>query len=317
MQIFSGGRRMISRNQLVGPWAGLPVAWHEDWSFDEATYRADLERVCKAGVPGVYTAGTTGEFYAMELDEWKAVADATVEVCKACGTPVMLGVSSTYTLGAQRRAEYATELGADAVQLAMPFWLEIQDDQILPFFKNVADACPGLAICIYETTRAKKILTLEQHRAIHEAVPAYQAVKANADTLGSTPQGCRQLSEFVNVWVHELLWGELGPCGAIGCASALVFMNPRVILEMFRLLQEQNWDELAKWSKILQKHENGLEPFAAKGFEDSAYDHLQGTVAGFLKLNPRTRGPYTSCTESDVGQFRSWMEANVPELLEL
>ena len=94
---------MLTRDDLKGPWAGLPVAWDENLDFDEKAYRTDLERACKTGVPGVYTAGTTGEFYAMELDEWKQIARVTVEVCRNHGTSVMIGITSTYTLGAQRR----------------------------------------------------------------------------------------------------------------------------------------------------------------------------------------------------------------------
>lgn len=48
--------------RMTGPWAGLPVAWDEQYRFDEDAYRADVARCCEAGVPGVYTAGTTGEF---------------------------------------------------------------------------------------------------------------------------------------------------------------------------------------------------------------------------------------------------------------
>ena len=96
---------MLNRNQMIGPWAGLPVAWRDNGqTFDEDAYRANVARVCKAGVPGVYTAGSTGEFYAMELDEWQGVTNATIEECKRAGTPVMIGVTATYTLGAQRRA---------------------------------------------------------------------------------------------------------------------------------------------------------------------------------------------------------------------
>ena len=58
---------------FAGPWAGLPVAWDHKDRFDEQIYRSDVARCCKAGVPGVYTGGTTGEFYAMEFDEFKAV----------------------------------------------------------------------------------------------------------------------------------------------------------------------------------------------------------------------------------------------------
>ena len=143
-------------------------------------------------------------------------------------------------------------------------------------------------------------------------------MKSNSNTIGCTPEGCRQLSEFVNVWVGEELWSSLGPCGAIGCASALVYANPRVILHMFDLLQQQSWEELKPWTEMLGRlNEEGLKPFTEKGYADSAYDHLQGLATGFLSMNPRSRGTYLSATHADVRQLRAWMAANIPEFLEL
>lgn len=312
------GQNVLTRKEMVGPWAGLPVAWKDNGAaFDEQVYRREVAKTCKAGVPGVYTAGTTGEFYAMEMDEWRAITRATVEECRDQGTPSMIGVTATYTLGAQRRAAYAAELGADAIQLAVPFWMEVDAREIVKFFKDVVSAAPNLTMTVYETLRSKVSLTVEQHRAIFEAVGTYMAVKSNAGTIGMSEEGCAALSEFVNVWVGEHDWTRLGPHGAIGCASAVVYMNPNYILRMFDLLQNKQWDELATCCTVLEKlGEDGLAPFTEKGFTDTAYDHLQGLVAGFLDMSPRSRGPYISCTEEDVKQLRSWMEANVPELLE-
>ena len=78
---------MLNRETFTGPWAGVPVAWTDDDRFDETTYRTDVARCCEAGVPGVYTAGTTGEFYAMEFDEWKAVTLATVKNARLTASP--------------------------------------------------------------------------------------------------------------------------------------------------------------------------------------------------------------------------------------
>ena len=309
---------MLTRKEMIGPWAGLPVAWDENLMFDEDAYRADVARTCEAGVPGVYTAGTTGEFYAMEFDEWKIVTRATVEECRKHRTPVMIGVTSTYTLGAERRAAYAGRMGADAVQVALPFWMEMDDRHVVPFFRAVTDACPGLALTIYETLRAKKALSVEQHRAVHEATGCYLAVKANAGTVGRTPEGCEQLSEFVNVWVGEDEWNRLGPHGANGCASSLVYMNPRVLLHMFDLLVQKRWAELQTWTDLVDRLiREGLAPFVEKGFTDSADDRLMGVATGFLSMRIGSRGPYTSATDEDVRQLREWMKVNTPELLEL
>jgi dihydrodipicolinate synthase/N-acetylneuraminate lyase len=309
---------MISKDVLQGPWAGLPVAWKEDLAYDEETYRSDVVRTCAADVPGVYTAGTSGEFYAMEFDEWKTIARVTVEECRRAGTPVMIGVTSTYTLGAARRAAFAAELGADAIQVALPYWMEMDDRMILPFFKEVTGACPGMALSIYETRRAKKMLTLEQHRAVFDSTGSYLSVKSNEGTLGCSPEGCEKLSEFVNVWVGEGKFNALGPYGAVGSASALVYMNPRVILHMFDLLCRKQWDELQPLTDQVERLiEEGLRPFAARGFTDTGFDHLMGKASGFLKMNVRSRGTYASATDEDVFALQKWMQENTPELLKL
>ena len=196
--------------------------------------------------------------------------------------------------------------------------MELDDARVVEFFAEAVKPCPDLALTIYETMRAKKALTVDQHRGISEATGNYLAVKSNANTLGCTPEGCRQLSEFVNVWVSEELWSSLGPCGAIGCASALVYTNPRLILHIFGLLQQQKWDELKPWTDKLEYfNEEGLRPFTERGFTDTAYDHLQGLVAGFLVMHPRSRGPYLSATNEDVEQLRAWLADHFPEMLEL
>lgn len=307
----------LTRENFVGPWAGLPVAWTTDNRFDEATYRQDVVSCCKAGMPGVYTGGTTGEFYAMEFDEFKAVARATVEECRRHGKPCMIGCSSTYTLGAARRAAYAAELGADAIQVAVPFWMEMPADGIVPFFREVANAAPGLALSVYETRRAKVALTLDQHRAIKDAVPNYLMVKSNDATLGHEPAGCAELSRFVNVFVSENLFGSLGRCGARGGCSSVVYWAPRFILGLWAKVERQDWPAVdADCAQVEKLFQFLFQQWGGRGLTDTGYDRLGGVAGGVLKTNLTGRAPYPSATAADVKILRDWCRANLPELLE-
>lgn len=309
---------MLTRQTFTGPWAGLPVAWTDDDKFDEATYRGDVARCCETDVPGFYTGGTTGEFYAMELDEFQAVARATVEECHAGNKPAMIGCSSTYTLGAQRRAAFAAEIGADAIQVALPFWMEIGSPQIVAFFQQVSEAAGGMPLSIYETTRSKVALTLEQHRAIHADLPNYLMVKANDGTIGAEAQGCAALSEIVNVFVGEGLWASLGPHGANGCCSAFVYWNPRICLALWKEVEAGNWDAVNKTHERLSALFDFLgAQFAPRGFHDTAYDRMGGVASGFLKTSLHNRGPYPSATQEDVQLLRDWYSQHYPEMLEL
>ncbi len=309
---------MLTKKQLIGPWAGLPVAWNMDFTFDENTYRGDVSRCCDAGVPGVYTGGTTGEFYAQEFEEFTQITDATIEECRKGKTPVMIGCTATHTLGAIRKARYAQEKGADAIQVALPFWMEVPDSEVVRFFREVSDAVPGMPMTIYETLRTKKAISLELHKEIHETVPAVIGVKSNVNTLGNSPEGCRELSKFHHVFVGEKLWGRLGPFGAIGCCSALIYQNPRILMAVFDLRMKEKWDELNVW---MEKYDRiiseGLKPVIEAGCEDSAIDRMLGLSAGFLKTSLHCRGPYPSCTPAHLAQFRTWLEKNLPEFLKL
>ena len=151
-----------------------------------------------------------------------------------------------------------------------------------------------------------------------ESTGNYLAVTSNEGTLGCTPEGCKQLSEFINVWVGEDKYNVLGPYGAIGSASALVYMNPRIILYMFELLIRKEWEKLKPLTdQVTKLIDEGLKPFASKGFTDTAFDRLMGKTTGFLSMNVRSRGTYISPTDEDVYLLREWMKKNTPELLVL
>ena len=311
-------RTLLTREGLVGPWAALPVAWSADDGFDEPTYRADVARCCAAGVPGICMGTTAGEFYALEWDEFRPVARATIKECAAHAKPVLIGCTATHTRGVIRRVETAAELGAAAILVAVPFWLELGDDQIVPFFQAVATAAPGLPIVFEETPRAKKLLTVRQHQEIKDAVPDYAAILATADTVATTPAGCQTLARFVNVLVHEELWSALGPKGAVGSCSTMVCWNPRLVLALWKSLQNKDWVALGIARGRIRPLLKYLDTeFGTKGFTDTAYARMGARATGFLQTSLRNRPPYRSVAEEDVALFRQWCSRGYPELLEL
>ena len=306
----------LTRENFTGPWAGLPVAWTDDDQLDLDAYRQDVESCCRAGVPGVYTGGTTGEFYAMDWDEFCQVSRVTVETCREHDIPTMIGCSSTYTRGAVERAAFAAKIGADAVQLALPFWMELPTEQVLAFFREVGQASGDLAISVYETMRTKRALTLEEHQAIKQDLPRYLMLKANAGTLGCTADGCRALSELVNVFVGESLWSSLGPHGALGCCSSMIYWNPEVTLGFWKEVAAGNWDEVERiHQKVGPLFEFLDTEYSVRGFTDTAYDRMGGLASGFLVTSLRNRGPYLSPTEADVALLRDWYQQHLPEMI--
>jgi dihydrodipicolinate synthase/N-acetylneuraminate lyase len=311
-------RTKLTQEELVGPWAALPVAWSTSDEFDENTYRADVARCCTAGVPGVCMGSAIGEFYALDGDEFRAVARATIEECRIHGKPAMVGCTATHTLGVARRVEEAVGLGAGAISVALPFWLPVGDGEVVPFFREVAAAAGEVPIVFEETPLAKKLLTIRLHQEVKDAVPSYSAVHSTADAVGTTPAGCQTLARFVNVLVHEELWSALGPKGAVGSLGMMACWNPRLVIGLWNSLRNSDWIALGTARGRIRSLLKFLEAeFGGKGFGDTAYARMGALATGFLQTGLRNRAPYRSATEKDVESFRRWCANGYPELLEL
>ncbi|PIX44415.1 MAG: dihydrodipicolinate synthase family protein, partial [Armatimonadetes bacterium CG_4_8_14_3_um_filter_58_9] len=61
----------LTSDTLRGIWAGVTLPWNEDYSLDEQSLRENLRRLVDARVHGIYTTGSTGEFYALDMSEFR------------------------------------------------------------------------------------------------------------------------------------------------------------------------------------------------------------------------------------------------------
>jgi hypothetical protein len=185
------------------------------------------------------------------------------------------------------------------------------------FFSEVSAASDGLPLSIYETRRAKRLLTLDEHRAIADAVSNYVMVKANHGTLGATPEGCAALSALVNVFVGEDRWLVLARFGAAGCCSSLVYWNPRVILNQWSRIEGRQWKAADALDRQMRSvHEFLHQQFGERGFTDTTYDRLGAIACGFPGIALRNRGPYPSADADDVAVLRRWLLEKFPEMLD-
>jgi len=307
---------MAEQSKFSGPWAALPVPWTDEDTFDEATFRADVVSCCEAGIPGICSGMPGGEFYAMELDEFKVVNQAMIEECRNRSIPTMVGCTSTYTEGAMLRAEWAADSGANAIQVGLLFWMEVGEEQVVGFFRDVSRACGHITLSIFETKRHKKALTLAQHQAIKEAVPNYEMVAVDVGTLGYEPKGCQALSEFVTVFADEQEWAHLGRPGVRGSCSELVYWNPPVFLGLWHDLHAGGWDRVEQTChKLRALREFMAAALVVKGLTETAFARIGGRLVRFLRTGLRNRGPYPAASMDDVEQLQGWCTAYFPELM--
>ena len=122
----------LTAESLHGIWAGVTMVWNEQYRFDEQTYAQNVERTIAAGVHGIYTTGSTGEFYALEFEEFCLMVDIEAELCGRAGIPLQIGCNADATHKILRMLEYTAgkpEVGA--AQVALPYWMRLSDRELL------------------------------------------------------------------------------------------------------------------------------------------------------------------------------------------
>jgi len=304
----------LTTETLKGMWAGLPVPWTTQDEIDEGSLRENVRRICRAGAHGVYTHGTTGEFYAQTEEEWKRVVRATVEECRSEAKPCQIGCTALWTNEVIRRVSFAQRMGADGVQIAFPFWLELTDDQAVRFLRDVAGAVPEMPFILYNTTRSKKPLTVDLlRRSLDVGIPIVgcKGVRSKQELQEFLKVGPK-LKFFVGEYELASHWSP----GARGCYSSFVYACPRFMLRYFDLCEQGRTEA--------QDIEEGLKRFIAeyvmpliqRGMYDTALDRCFAAMTGFLTGNLlQSRQPYDAATQKDVKECYEWCFNNLPEFI--
>ena len=168
---------MLTKDQLRGMWVSVPTDWDEDDKFDESTFRETTAMIIDAGADGVYTTGTTGEFYSMDFAEYKQVTDAFLTET-AGKIPAQVGANWFSTRDTIKRVRYARDKGADAVQFCLPSWMEMPDEQYDQFMIDVYEAVPDIAIIHYNISRTGKMFYGKDYARLIPQIPTMIGTKA-------------------------------------------------------------------------------------------------------------------------------------------
>ncbi len=155
-------KRRLGVEDITGTWAIMPTPAKEnasDWrventlDLDEAARIA--ENLVKAGVNGILSLGTYGEGATLTWEEKRLFMATVVETVKG-RIPYFGGTTSLNTRESVRQTRAALDMGVDGTMLGPPMWCKPDLPTAVQFYRDVAEACPEMAICIYANTEAFK-----------------------------------------------------------------------------------------------------------------------------------------------------------------
>lgn len=111
----------------------------EDEELDEKGFQRIIDGLIDAGVHGIFTVGTAGEFWALTVEEKKRVYEWTVQMTDK-RVPVYVGTCANSTRETVQLSELAQEAGADCLSVLTPNYINPSQDQLFDHFSAVAKA---------------------------------------------------------------------------------------------------------------------------------------------------------------------------------
>lgn len=224
---------------LTGVLAAIPTPFTEDGSaIDADALRAQVERMIDARLGGIVPTGTTGEFTSLSDTEYREVIRLNVEAA-AGRIPVVAGIGHTSTAGAIELAQYAEQVGADAIMLVPPFYDPLSFDALKVFLQTVAEAI-SVQIVYYNVPGATGVsldaAQLAEIGAI-DGVDYFKDTSGDAVTFTDVLTNRSDAITAFNGWDTLTFYGlALGAKGSVWGVASIV---PKHAAELFRVVAEE------------------------------------------------------------------------------
>jgi 4-hydroxy-tetrahydrodipicolinate synthase len=305
----------LTRDNLHGVWAAIATPFDEQDRFDEGTFRENLRRLAASGVHGIYTTDSDGEFYAIELDEFRRIVEVFADETQRLGIPTQVGVTWSHTQGMVDRLKIAAERGILGAHVGHPFFMPMSPESYRVFWDDIQRAVPDwFGLIHYNTPRVHN----------YQYGPDYARLLEQAPNLIGTKHVGSSVPEFLTLMQHapqlSHFTGEhaMTPfmfMGARGIYSWFVNFNAPYMVAWYDAIQAGDWDEARRRQQRLHAFSEAIKPLHGEGNLHGIIGKALTAASDFLVPANRTRRPYLPVPDETIRQVRRRIEAEFPDLL--
>ena len=134
-------------SEIKGVIPALLTPFDKEENLDEKGLRALISKLINEGVNGLYLTGSTGEGFLMDLNERKKAVEIAMDEVQG-RVPVIVHVGAIATKLSVELTVHASEAGADAISSVPPFYFRFSEEEIISYYKALAEASP-LPMIVY------------------------------------------------------------------------------------------------------------------------------------------------------------------------
>jgi dihydrodipicolinate synthase/N-acetylneuraminate lyase len=300
---------------LGGTWGTvlLPIIGDDDIDF--SALEDELYVLMAAGLAGLYTCGTAGEFYTLDEDEFDRLNQLVAQRCSDHGVRFQVGASHMSGQVCLSRIARARALQPCAVQVILPDWLPLSWSETLRTLERMAEAADPVPLVLYNPPHSKTVLGPRQLAEAASAVPALAGVKV-AGSEGFY-RALRDAAPALAVFVpgHEL--SRTRPLGVAGSYSNVACLQPAGAAAWERQMETDPASAAELGERVVAFFDRQMAPLRAQGYCNTALDKALAAIGEWAPVGTRVRWPYAAVPDHVVEDLKPKARSAVPELFEL
>lgn len=306
----------LAANEIRGIWGTVLLPLNADGSIDYARLSDEIFCLLEAGLDGIYTNGTANEFYAQTEDEFDRISELVAQACERRGTRFQLGVSHTCPQTSLARLERAVQWNPGAVQVILPDWAPVSDDESVCFLRGLADKAEGVPLVLYNPPHAKRVLSPSNYSVLKRSVPQLVGLKIG-DGDASWYTELRKHAAGLSIFVpgHHMATGIRE--GAHGSYSNVACLSPFGAKRWYKLMQTDLQAALEMEVRVRRFFSDQIQPLRSRGnYSNAALDKMLAAIGNWANIGTRLRWPYCSVEECLISDLRRAAHGLIPEFLE-
>ncbi|NRP75214.1 N-acetylneuraminate lyase [Ensifer psoraleae] len=302
--------------RIRGNWATLLLPINDDDSIDYARLTDEIDHLIAAGVDGIYSNGTAGEFHNQTEAEFDAIQQLLADRCKPAAMPFVIGACQPDPRISLERVRRAARLEPEAIQVILPDWWPVTTDEASDFLGMAAEAAGSAPLVLYHPPHAKRVFAPAELAEILAPVPEIVGVKLG-DGDSSWYEQARQWLDAWGIYVpgHHLATGVKQGV-AVGAFSNVACLSPSGAQRWTASMAsdiEQALKVEARLRTFLEVH---ITPLAkVHGYSNAALDKLLAAIGGWADIGTRLRRPYRWLDPQVVSGLREKAKAALPEIM--
>lgn len=300
--------------KLGGTWGTVLLPIGADDTIDFGALNEELSVLASAGLAGVYTCGTAGEFYTLDEAEFDRLSQLVANRFSEAGVPFQIGASHMSAQVCLSRIERARALQPRAIQVILPDWLPLSRAEAKATLERMAQAADPVPLVLYNPPHAKTVLRASDIAELAATIPTLAGVKVagSEDFYRALHDAVPRLALFVPG--HEL--GRARPLGAAGSYSNIACLRPAGAVAWERWMETEpvRADELGE--RVIAFFDRHIGPLKAQGYCNTALDKTLAAIGAWAPIGTRTRWPYDTIPDEVVEILKPLARAALPELFE-